>query len=311
MHNHEGHDLHHHHHEGLNEKNLLITVFLNFGITIAEIIGGLLSNSLALLSDALHNLSDAVSLLLAYLAYRFGKKPSSSKHTFGFKRVEILAALFNSVTLITICIYLFWEAYERLLNPEPIKGLLMLIVALIGLVANLIAVLLLHKDKSKNLNVKAAYLHLLGDTLSSVAVMIGGALIFFFDVTWLDPVLTILIGLYIIKETWSILRETIDILMQGVPSGVNIGAIRNDLEGIRGISNIHHVHVWSMDDSNIHFECHIDFIDDLKISETNIIREEISARLKDKHNINHVTVQAEYNCCDDKGLIHHSDPEHH
>jgi cobalt-zinc-cadmium efflux system protein len=289
--------------ERISGSNLLAAIILNFAITAAEFIGGLLSNSLALLSDALHNLSDGVAVLIAYIAYRIGKRETTLKNTFGFKRIEILAAFINSVVLIGICIFLFIEAYQRFLNPMPIKGVLMLTVAVIGLVANLIAVILLKKDKQKNINIKAAYLHLLGDTFSSVAVIIGGVLIYWMEIYWLDPLLTVLICLYIIKETYSILRDSLDILMQSAPRDVDMNQIQESISAIEGIHNIHHAHIWMMDDKNIHFECHIELDCDRKISETNSIRERIEALLHEQFDINHITLQIEYDSEHKKDII--------
>jgi cobalt-zinc-cadmium efflux system protein len=205
---------HESHHQPGNVKGnrLLAATILNFIISIAEISGGLISNSLSLISDALHNLSDGLAIFIAWIANKIGRRPSNSKRTFGYKRIEILAAFFNALILIAISLYLFYEAILRMIAPEPVKGLIMLIVALIGLLANLAAVLLLRGDAKRNINVKAAYLHLLGDTLSSVAVIIGGTLIYFFEFYWIDPIITIVIGIYIIKETWTILKQTIDSL---------------------------------------------------------------------------------------------------
>lgn len=302
-HSHHHHD-HRHHLHGGSEKNLLIATVLNAVITIAEVIGGIISNSLALLSDALHNLSDTIAVFIAYIANRYSKKPSNEKRTFGYKRVQILAALFNAVVLIVISVYLFYEAYLRLLEPEPIKGLIMLIVATIGLIANLAAVLLLRKDSAKNLNIKAAYIHLLSDTLSSVAVIIGGVLIYLYEWYWLDPIITFLIGIYIIKETWSILKETIDILMQGTPKNIDIKKVQHDLESIDRIANIHHLHIWNLDDQSIHFECHVDLNENMDLKSTESIREQIVRLLEERYSINHVTIQFEHKWCDDKELIH-------
>jgi cobalt-zinc-cadmium efflux system protein len=181
----------------------------------------------------------------------------------------------------------------------------MLVVAAVGLTANFIAVLLLRDDSKKNINVKAAYLHLLGDTLTSVAVIIGGILIYFLDIYWIDPIITILIGLYIIKQTWSILKQAVDILMQGSPAGLDLELIRKDLEKIPEISNIHHVHLWNLDDQSIHFECHVDLTDNSRISETEDIYFKIEKILKEKHHISHLTIQFEYQRCNDKNMIHY------
>ena len=167
----------HRHHHAVNEKNLLITTLLNLIITVAEFTGGMISNSLALVSDALHNLSDTFATFIAYVATIISKKHANTKKTFGYKRIEILAALLNATILIVICIYLFREAWIRWNNPEPIKSMIMLVVAMIGLLANIFAVIILRKDAGKNINVRAAYVHLIGDSLSSVVVIFGGVLI--------------------------------------------------------------------------------------------------------------------------------------
>jgi len=295
---------HHEHNAGVRGSRLLVATVLNLLISVAEIIGGVLSNSLSLISDALHNLSDGLATFIAWIANRISQRPSNTKRTFGYKRIEILAAFFNALILLVISFYLFYEAVLRIIEPEPVKGKIMLIVAMVGLLANLAAVLLLRTDSKKNINIKAAYLHLLGDTLTSVAVIIGGILIYFFEIFWIDPIITIIIGLYILKETWEILKQTIDILMQGTPAGLDLELIRLDLEQIPEVNNIHHVHAWNLDDQSVHFECHIDLKEDNRLSETEGIHSRIERILKEKHHINHVTIQFEFQRCDDKNMIH-------
>ncbi len=298
-----GHHHHNHHHDETGGKRLLIAIVLNFVITVAEFIGGIFSNSLALISDAIHNLSDSVALLIAYITVKISRKASDPKNTFGYKRIQILAALFNSVTLIVICIYLIYEAYHRFMEPEPIKSVIMFSVAMIGLVANLISVLLLKRHSKDNLNIKAAYLHLIGDTLSSVAVIIGGVLIFFFEVYWIDPLITVLISLYIIKETYAVLYETYKILMQSTPAGIEVDEIVLSLKEIPEVDGVHHVHVWQLTDKEVHFEGHLDVREDMKVSETQAVIDNAQRLLKERFSIQHVTVQLEYNRCDDKSLI--------
>ena len=284
-------------------NRLLIATFLNFIIALVEFIGGLISNSLSLISDALHNLSDALAVFIAWIAHKVSKRPSNQKRTFGYKRIEILAALLNAIILAAISIFLFYEAYKRLKDPQEVKGLIMLIVATIGFFANLLAVILLHHDSKRNINFKAAYLHLLGDTLSSIAVIIGGILIYFYNIYWVDPVITIIIGIYILKETFGILKQANDILMQGTPSGADLEAIRHDLETIDEIANIHHVHMWNLDDQSIHFECHVDLKKDVTLSEAEKIYRKMETLLKTKVHISHLTIQFEHHWCDDKNMI--------
>jgi cobalt-zinc-cadmium efflux system protein len=305
-HTHHNHHAHSHIHaeEENTGKNLLVSALLNLVITVAEIIGGLVSNSLALLSDALHNLGDTSAIFIAFLANMISKKKGTRKKTFGFKRVEILAALFNAIVLVVIIIYLFIEAWHRLRNPMPIKGLIMLVVAVVGLLANLVSVLLLRKHAVQSLNIRAAYLHLIGDTISSFVVIFTAILIYFFNIYWIDPVVTFLLGIYLLWETYRILKAALDILMQATPPGLDLNEVKEALETIPGIDNIHHVHAWNLSDKDIHFECHVDLQSDIRISETEDIRDEINALLKEKFMITHVTIQYEYNCCEDKNMIH-------
>ncbi|MBN2814630.1 MAG: cation transporter [Bacteroidales bacterium] len=301
-------DHHRHNHVPANTsgKSLLWSTFLNLFISVAEIIGGLVSNSLALISDALHNLGDTSALFIAYVANIISRKKYSPKKTFGYKRVEILAALFNALILLVIIVYLFIEAYKRIGNPQPVKGLIMFAVAVVGLLANLISVFLLKKHSGDNLNIKAAYLHLLGDTISSVIVIVSAVLIHFFSIYWIDPLVTILLGIYLMKETFSIIRETLDILMQSTPPGLDLTRVKAELELLPEIDNIHHVHAWNLNDQEIHFECHIDLKTDIRISETGNIKTQINDILVNKFGITHVTIQYEYNCCGDKNLIHNN-----
>jgi len=292
-----------HHGKNINEKNLRISIILNLSITVAEVIGGLIANSLSLLSDALHNLSDGLALLMAYLANKFSKKEANQSKTFGYKRIEILSAFLNSFILVGISIYLFVEAVERFFNPEPIHGMVMLSVALLGLIANLVSVILLQRDSKHNLNIKAAYLHLIGDTLSSVAVIAGGLLIYYYEVYWVDPLVTVIIGVYILKHAYTILKETIDILMQGTPKDIDLEKIKAQVEAIEEVHNIHHVHTWALNEKEIHFEAHVDVKEDLKLSETDDVQHKISTLLQDGFGIHHVTLQLEHNACREKELV--------
>lgn len=291
-----------HQHNEVNKNNLIVTMILNFSITIAEVIGGIIAGSLSLVSDALHNLSDGVGIIISYLAIRISQRQNNERLTFGYKRAEILAALFNSVVLLSISIYLFKEAYLKIINPQPIDGSLMIIVATIGLLANFLSVLLLKKDSHKSLNIKSAYIHLLSDTISSIGVVIGGILIYFYKIYFVDPILTFLIGIYIIRECLKIISETVEILMQATPKDIDINKIKEEIEALGEVKNIHHVHIWRLNDSDIHFEGHINLKENLTVNEIVPIYEKIGTILKE-HNINHLTIQMEYKCCEGVGLI--------
>ena len=286
-----------------NSWKLVLVIVLNFVITIAEVIGGLISNSLALFSDSLHNLSDAAAILLSYIAIRISRKAHTLKRTFGYRRIQIIVALFNASIIILVSLFLFREAYERLMNPSPVLGGIMLIVASVGLIANFVSVLLLKSGIQNNLNIKSAYLHLLVDTLSSIAVVIGGIIIYFYHIFWIDPLLTAVIGIYVIKEGYSIIKEAYNILMQSTPASINLINIKSSLEGIKEVSNLHHVHVWQLDEKNIFFEGHIDLVENFTVKEIEVIQKKIKDILYQKYDINHVTIQAEFDSCHKKELV--------
>lgn len=295
---------HSHNNVDLNSAKgrLFFTIVLNFIITIAEIIGGIVSGSLALLSDALHNFSDGISIIVSYIALKLKSHDNSYKHTFGLKRAEILAALINSSVLIVICLYLFYEAVTRFLEPQEIDAGIMSVVAAIGLLANLVGMFLLKKDSASSMNIRSAYLHLLGDTVSSIAVIAGGIAIALWNIKWIDPLLTILIGIYIIKESYTILEEAIHVLMEGAPPNISIEEIQNEVEKFNEVDNIHHIHMWMVGDNDIHLEAHIN-VNDMKISESDSLRNKIEEALHHKFEIHHITLQFECNQCPDVGLL--------
>jgi cobalt-zinc-cadmium efflux system protein len=287
---------------GQLENNLFITMLLNFLITVVEIAGGIVSGSLSLLSDAIHNFSDGIAIIVSYIAIRLSKRPRTLKYTFGLKRAELLAAIINASTLIIISFFLIKEAIERFSNPTPITGNLMLIVAAIGLVANIVGTVLLKRGSDQNINIRAAYVHLLSDAVSSLAVIIGAVFIMVFNITWIDPALTILISIYILKETYDIVKEAVDVIMMSSPAGIDMDDLQRTVEAIPGVRNMHHVHLWKMNDTDIHFEAHID-VDDVLLSRTADIRREIEKSLHDKHEINHTTLQFECDSCRTKDLV--------
>ncbi|KAF0237047.1 MAG: cation efflux system protein CDF [Prolixibacteraceae bacterium] len=273
---------------------LVFTIILNLIITVAQFIGGIISGSLALISDAIHNLSDSVSVILAWLAQVLSRKPSTLKSTFGYKRAEILAAFINSIALTGISVYLIFEAVERLLHPQPVDARWMFWLGLLGLVANGISVLVLEREKNKNINIKAAYLHLVGDALTSLAVIVGAILIWFYHVLWVDAVVTIIIGVYLLAHTWKLLKESVTILMQMTPAQIDINKIETRLQLVEGLKNTHHIHVWNLTDKLLHFECRLNLENDLMVSETAEICEKVSKILHDEFDIEHVTIQFEY-----------------
>jgi len=293
---------HNHHHHQLSGKNIGIAVFLNVIITVSQLVGGLISGSMALLTDALHNFSDVISLLISYLTNRLAKRKSTVKQTFGFKRAEILSAFINSTTLIAIAIFLIIEAIKRFLNPEPILPDIVIYFALASIVINFISVLLLQKDAQNSMNIKSAYLHLLTDVMTSIAVMLGGIAMKYFSIYWIDSLLSIAIAIYLVFSSYGLLLASIKILMQFTPQDTDIETIREEITSIEKVKNLHHVHFWQLTEKNLFFEAHIDIEEDISISKFQQILLKIETILKNKH-ITHFNIQPEYKRNDCKKLI--------
>lgn len=294
--------MHDHHAEEVSGGRLLVTLILNLVITAAEIVGGIISGSLSLVSDALHNLSDAVAVVISYAAIRLSTRENTARHTFGLKRAEILAAVVNSTVLVMVSFYLFYHAVLRLLQPESIQGSVMVVVAGLGLVANVGATLLLRRDSHNNMNIRSTYLHLLSDAVSSVGVIVGGVAIVLWKIYWIDPLLTIAIGLYILKESFAILKEAIHVLMEGAPADVSPQEIQREVEAVSGVLNVHHLHIWSIGEHDVHVEAHL-AVADMLVSATDVLKDQIRDLLTNKFHITHVTLQMESECCADDALI--------
>ena len=293
----------HHSHGNLEGTNLLISIFLNILITIAQVFGGIISGSLALLSDALHNLSDVISLIISYIANKLSKRKASLKKTFGYKRAEILAAFINASTLIIVAILLIIEAVERFKNPQEIESGLVIWLSIIEILGNGFSVLLLKKDADSNMNMKSAYLHLLTDMMASIAVLVGGLLIKFYNVFWVDSVLTFFIALYLIWMGYDLLKSSIKVLMLFTPESISVNDIIKEIINLKGVKNIHHIHVWQLNEKKTHFEAYIDFYENILLSEFDEILHIIEDILFNKFDINHVNIQPEYGKYDDKNLV--------
>ncbi len=281
------------------ERNLVVTVFLNGIIMLGQFAGGIISGSLALISDALHNLSDVISVILAYLAHRIGLRPQTRKSTFGFKRAEILAAFINAISLIAVSVYLMVEAGKRFLHPRDVDFVWMLGLGFLGVLANGLSVVILHHNKEENLNIRAAYLHLIGDALTSVAVIAGAVCIWLFRVYWIDPLVTVLIGIYIFIHTFKILKESVGILMQFAPAEIDQREVVLVLQELQEISSVHHVHLWQLADHQIYFEAHLVLSEDLPVSDSYAITQKAKRLLNSRFGITHTTFQYEYISCGD------------
>ncbi len=282
---------------------LIFSIILNLLITVVQVVGGLFSGSLSLLSDALHNFIDTFALVTSYIAHKLSILEHTPGKTYGYRRAEILVALFNAMFLIVASIFLFKEALERLINPVPVNSGLVLIVGFIGLAANSISALLLHTHTHDNLNVKSAFVHLFADALVSVAVILGAVVIHFWGIYRVDPILTVLIGLYIIKEGYQIVKDAVNILMQHAPEQVDLEQIKKDIEELKKVDNLHHVHTWSITENEIHFEAHVSTCEDFKLSEIRELEKKITKILEENHKIHHSTIQFEYKSCDDLSFI--------
>lgn len=294
---------HHHAHGAVKGRNLVISIFLNILITISQVIGGLLSGSLALLSDALHNFSDVLSLIVSYIANVLSKKESSTNKTFGYKRAEIIAAFVNSATLMVVAVILIIEAVERFFTPQTIASNLVIWFSLLGILANGFSVLLLKNDSEKNMNMKSAYLHLLTDMMASVAVLVGGILMKFYEIYWIDPLLTIAIAIYLIYMGYDLLKKSTKVLMLFTPDSIKIEQIVTAISKIEPIKNVHHVHIWQLNENEVHLEAHIDFASDISLSEFDVILEQIEEEVYHNFGISHINIQPEYGKCDSKSLI--------
>ena len=278
-----------------NQRNLLIVLSITALVMIAEIIGGLLANSLALLSDAGHMLTDILALGLSIVAMRFAQKPPTASKTFGFYRLEILAAFFNGLLLLFVSFYIFYEAYHRLLHPEEIKGLFMLVVAFIGLLANGVGIVVLRKSAHTSLNVKSAFFHLVGDTISSGGVIVGGVLILYTGWYVVDSLIGIFIGMLILRGAYALVRESIDIFLEATPKDINVEKMLDDLRKIEGVKEIHHLHLWTITSGMYAMSAHV-LIEDLLTSKSAQILTAIESLLRE-YNIEHTTVQFESESC--------------
>jgi cobalt-zinc-cadmium efflux system protein len=267
-------------------------------VMVAEIVGGLLANSLALLSDAGHMLTDILALSMSLFAMRFARKPPTASKTYGFYRLEILATFFNGILLFFISFYIFYEAYHRLLYPREVHSLFMLAVAAIGLAANVAGIVILSKSARKNLNVKSAFFHMVGDTISSIGVIVGGLLIFYTGWYITDPLISIFIGMLILRGAYGLVRESIDIFLEATAKDINQEELLTDICEIEGVKDIHHIHLWTITSGVYAMSAHV-LIDDLLISKSAHILQEIEKLLNGKYSMKHTTIQFESKLCGD------------
>ncbi|HVT95034.1 MAG TPA: cation diffusion facilitator family transporter [Bryobacteraceae bacterium] len=283
-----------HHHSHGTGKALTWSTAATLAFVAIEAAAGLWSHSLALLSDAGHNFTDALALILAAVALRYQAKPPDETKTYGYQRAGVLAALFNAVTLVVIALVIFWEAWQRLVAPEPVHDTVMLVVSTLGVVVNGAIMLSLHRGR-KDLNIRAAYIHMLGDAIGAIGIIAGALLIRFTGWVEVDPILSILIGVMIVWTAWDIIRESLNVLLEGLPRGMNLQAITAELRAVAGVVDVHDLHIWSLGSEANALSCHV-LIEDMPPSASNGILKRINDVLCG-FGIHHTTIQFEHVRC--------------
>jgi len=298
---------HVHRRDGLDAGSLArwrlgTTIGLNLAISVVEIAGGLVSGSLSLLADALHNFSDGVAVVLTAIALRLGDARHTPRHTFGLKRAELLVAVLNTAVLLAVMAFLLYGALGRLLHPEPVRGVVMSAVALVGLIGNSAGTLLLRPGAARSLGVRSAYLHLLGDAASSLAIVAGGLAIAWYRAFWIDPLVTVVVSVWIMRECWRVLVNALHLLMEGVPPDIELAEIQKAVESLPDVENLHHLHVWAVGEHDLHLEAHV-HTRDMLLSASRQVGARVESVLRQRFGIRHVTLQLECDGCEDVGLV--------
>lgn len=299
MHDHHHHHDHSHHFDVTHaSKSLVIGILLNILFVIVEFSAGFFSNSMALLSDAGHNLSDVASLALALLAFKLIQFKPTQKYTYGYRKASILISLLNAVILLLAVGSIGYESIHRFINPEPVESNVIMVVAATGIVINFISALLFFRDREKDLNLKGAYLHLMIDALVSVGVVIGGIVIYYTSWLWVDPLISVVVMIIILASTWSLLRDSLSLSMDAVPSNIKIETIREEALKLAGIKDIHHIHVWAMSTAENALTAHLVISDSVSREETSKIKNKFKHSLEHL-GIQHATLETEVEECKD------------
>jgi cobalt-zinc-cadmium efflux system protein len=290
-----GHAHHHHHRDvGGNERVLWLALALTGGFTLVEAIAGWLTGSLALISDAAHMFTDSAALGVALAAARFGRLPADSKRTYGYHRFESLAAAFNAGLLFAVAFYILFEAWRRFVEPAPIHTTGMLVVAVTGLLVNLAAARLLHSGSKSNLNMKSAYLEVMADLVGSAGVIVAALVIHFTGRTWVDPLVAVLIGLWVVPRTWVLFKASINILLEGVPDGLDMGEVRASILKVPGVCGVHDLHVWAVASNETSLSAHV-VVNSASDSEGALAG--VARVLDEQFRIRHSTIQVESGGC--------------
>lgn len=291
----------HGHGVGTTGRRLILSIIVTAAFVVSETIAGYFAHSLALLSDAGHNFSDALALVFSWYGIWMAQKPSTAKRTFGHHRVGILAALINSVSLVVIALLIFWEAIFRLRHPEPVHSTPMIIVALVAVLMNTLISLWLRNAARKDLNVRSAYLHMLGDAVSAAGVVAAGVIVAFTGASIADPLVSILIGVLILWSSWSILKESVNVLLEGIPKGLNMEAVELAISGVAGVEAVHDLHVWTVGSGIIACSCHITVEEQSVRSGQNVLRA-VADELEHDFGITHTTIQVEAEGCEENDM---------
>ena len=284
---------HHYHHEPESDRGLLLAVGINVLLTFAQVIGGIISGSLSLIADALHNLSDAASLGIALFARKISRRPADESKSFGYQRAEVIAALINLTLLITVSLYLIYEAVWRIVEPQVVTGLIIVVVAGVAFVVDMVTALITYRMSKNSLNMKAAFLHNLTDALTSIGVIIAGALILLYQWYWVDTLLTFLIAGFVLWQSMIMLPKTIHLLMEGTPENLSSDEIKASLEEAKDVEDVHHIHIWNLDEHRIALEAHV-VVATNELQEVEVIKRKLKEILKDKFKITHSTLEFEY-----------------
>ena len=282
-------------------KRLTLSLILTAAFVIIEVIAGIIGNSLALLTDAAHNVTDVIALALSWYALNIALKPAHAGKTFGYHRVGILVALINSTTLILIAIGIFFEAYKRFLTPPEVDSTLLIGVGAVAFIINLVTALMVKEGSEHDLNLRSAFLHLMGDVMSTLGAVIAGIIIAFTQWNWLDPFVSVLIGGFILYNAWSILKQTIHILLESTPENINMDSMVSDLQKVDGVLGVHDLHVWSISENLRMLSAHV-VIDNISVGEGVNIQHNINELLAHNYNIQHATLQLECEGCSTRDL---------
>lgn len=295
-----GHD--HDHGSALTGRLLLLSVFITVAFVVGEAVAGYFSNSLALLSDAGHNFADALALILSWYGVWIAQRPSSAKRTYGHHRVGILVALINALSLVVIALLIFWEAASRFRHPEPVQSTPMIVVAFIAILLNTVISLWLRKAAKKDLNIRSAYMHMLGDAISAAGVVVAGIVVAFTGTTIADPIVSVLIGILILWSSWDVLKESVNVLLETAPKGLDVKTVEKTINDLEGVIAIHDLHVWTVGSGMIACSCHI-IVEEQSVRSGQDVLRTVAKHLEHNFEITHTTIQVEAEGCDPNDMF--------